>query len=219
MIEVGSMKRAFANMRRMKPVALALCAAASATAVAEDDDGADEGEQRPQRFYAGLGIANLEHEVDHEGIEFSDDSVGLDAFAGFRLSDRLDVEIAYKRFDGIEARDIAGSGVDRLDIEMPLDVVVIKAIASVSLRELLAWQRDWRLYGSAGAYRTDSDRTVTTLADGATETIEHHESGLTVGGGVLYRVGPVDLRGYVEWFGVLDEAEAWDAGVAVQFNF
>jgi hypothetical protein len=135
------------------------------------------------------------------------------------LTDRLDVEIAYKRFEGIEALDIAGSGVDRLDIEMPLDIVVVKAVASISLRELLAWQRDWRLYGSAGAYRTDSDRTVTTLATGTTETVGSEESGLTVGGGVLYRLGPVDLRGYVEWFGALDEAEAWDAGVAVQFSF
>jgi hypothetical protein len=193
-----------------------VCAAAASIATAADDD---KGEQKSPRFYAGLGVANLEYAVEHEGIEFSDDSAGIDAFAGFRLTDRLGLELAYKSFDNIEADDIAGSGVDRLDIEMPLDIVVVKAVASLSLQEVFGWRRDWRVYGSAGAYRTDFDRTATTLATGATETVRDQETGLTIGTGALYRIGPIDLRGYVEWLGVLDEDEAWDAGVAVQFSF
>jgi opacity protein-like surface antigen len=195
-------------------VAAAVGASATSTGVAADDD-----EQKPSRFYAGLGAASLEHRVEHEGIEFTDTSAGIDLFGGFRLNDALGVEVAYKRFDDIAAQDIRGSGVTRLDIEMPLDIIVIKAVGQLSFRELFGWQRNWRVYGTAGMYQTDFERTVVNLGSGATESVRDKQSGLTVGAGMLYQLGPVDLRGYVEWLGVLDDNEASNAGVAVQFSF
>jgi hypothetical protein len=143
----------------------------------------------------------------------------MDLFGGLRLTDKLGVEVAYKHFDDIARQDIRGSGVTRLEIEMPLDIFVVKAVGQISFRELLDWQRNWRVYGAAGIYQTDLERTVVNLGSGATETLRGKESGLTFGAGALYQLGPVDLRGYVEWLGVLDDNEAWNAGVAVQFSF
>ena len=102
---------------------------------------------------------------------------------------------------------------------MPLDIIILKAIGQVSLREVFGWQRNWRVYGSAGIYQTDFDRTAVTLGSGATENVSGERSGLTLAAGALYQLGPVDLRGYVERLGVLDENEGWNAGVAVQFSF
>lgn len=189
-------------------------ALATSTWVAAEDD-----ERHPTRFYAGLGVASLEYRVEHEGIEFTDTSAGFDLFGGFQLNDRLGLEVDYKRFDDIAAHDIAGSGVSRLDIDMPLDIFVLKAIGQVSLREVFGWQRDWRVYGAAGLYQTDFERTAVTLGSGATASVSDSRSGLTLDAGVLYKLGPVDLRCYVEKLGVLDENEGWNAGVAVQFRF
>jgi opacity protein-like surface antigen len=201
----------------MRWFAISVATAASALATSALVAGEDDDKQ--SRFYLGLGAATLEYRVEHEGIEFTDTSGGLDLFGGFQLNDRLGLELAYERFDDISAHDIRGSGVTRLDIEMPLDIIVAKAVWQVSFRELLNWQRNWRVYGAAGIYQTDFDRTVATLGSGATENVRDERSGLTLGAGALYQIGPVDLRGYVELLGVLDENEAWNAGVAVQFRF
>ncbi len=70
-----------------------------------------------------------------------------------------------------------------------------------------------------GYYRSDIDRTVANLDIGASETVVDDESGLLFGTGVLYKLGFVDLRGYVQWYGVFDDREAWDAGGGVQLHF
>ena len=189
-------------------------ATASSIGLAADDDS-----EESSRFYAGLGAETLEYSVEHEGIEFTDTSTGLDLFGGYRLNDWLGVELAYKTFDDIGVEGIWGSGTTRLDIDMSLDIVVAKAVGQLSFRDLLGWERDWRVYGTAGLYQTDFERSAVTLGTGVTEIVRDEKSGLTVGAGALYRLGPVDLRGYVEWLGFLDEDEAWNAGLAVQFSF
>ena len=52
-----------------------------------------------------------------------------------------------------------------------------------------------------------------------TETVVDDESRLQFGTRVLYKLGFVDLRGYVKWYGVFDDLEAWDAGGGVQLHF
>ncbi len=202
----------------MRWLSIALTAAAGALATSEAV-AADDDEREALRFYAGLGAASLDYAVQHEGVHFSDTSVGLDLFGGFRLKDGLGIELAYKRFDDIAAHDIRGSGLTRLDIEVPLDIATVKAIGLLSLRELFGWQRNWRVFGSAGMYQTDFERTVVTLGSGTTESVRDEQSGITFGAGVLYEIGPVDIRGYIDWFGVLEDNEARTAGVAVQLSF
>jgi len=171
------------------------------------------------RFYAGIGLAALEMDDAHRGIAFDDSALVLVPYAGFRLRDNLDIEVAYLRADGLGPHDIPGSGVARLDIDERVETAVIRAVQRFSLSEWLEWRRSWQLFGTVGYYRTDIYRTVTTLNTGARESLRRDEAGLALGTGVLYEAGPVELRGYVDWFGVLDDREAREAGVAVQLRF
>jgi hypothetical protein len=207
-----SFKNGFAALAMLlSSIALAEDAANSAAGIGGDSDG---------RFYAGLGAATLEYEGRHDGLAFDGTSIGVGAFGGFRLSDNLSLELTYQSHrDAVDMNDIPGSGIRRLDINSGWDTASVKAVGDLSLQELLSWRRDWRLFGTLGYYRSDIDRTVVTLGTGASETVRDDESGLLLGTGVLYKLGFIDLRGYVEWYGVLDDREAWDAGVAVQMRF
>jgi hypothetical protein len=197
---------------RWLPIALSL---APLPAFADDTKNAEEG-----RFYAGLGTVTLEYEGRHDGLEFDDTSLGIEAYAGFKLRDNLSLELSLQSDrDAVDLDKVPGSGISRLDINSTWDTVSVKAVGELSLQELLSWRRNWRLFGTAGYYRSDIDRTVINLGTGRGDTVRDDESGLAVGTGVLYKLGFVDLRGYVEWYGVLDDGEAWDAGVAVQLSF
>jgi hypothetical protein len=188
-------------------------------AAAFADDAKDTGNGR---LYAGIGAATLTYEGEHEDVVFDDTSFGVEAYGGFKLSDNLSLELSLRSDDeAVDLNDVAGSGITRFDINSSWDTATVKAVGDLSLQELLSWRRDWRLFGALGYYRSDIDRTVVTLGTGtgAGETVRDDESGLMLGTGVLYKLGFVDLRGYVEWYGVFDRREAWNAGVAVQMSF
>ncbi len=197
---------------RWLPAALMLLPAAAVA------DGAEDG--GTGRFYAGIGTAVSTYEGEHDDVVFDDTSLGIEAYGGFKLSDNLSLEMSLRSDDdAVDLNDIAGSGTTRLDVDSSRDTATVKAVGDLSLQELLSWRRDWRLFGALGYYRSDIDHTVVILGTGAGETARDDESGLMLGTGVLYKLGFVDLRGYVEWYGVLDGHEAWNAGVAVQMSF
>ena len=86
------------------------------------------------------------------------------------------------------------------------------------MRDIFEWRRDWRFFGTAGVYRSSIVRSVSVL--GAADSIaDDRITGALLGGGVLYRLGPVDLRGYFREFGVLGDKEAREFGVVVQRKF
>lgn len=195
----------------LSSAALADGVAKNAAGIGGDGDG---------RFYAGLGAATLEYEGTHDGLPFDDTSFGLEAFGGFRLRDNLSLEVSYQSdSDAVDLNDIPGSGTTRLDINRSWDTATVKAVGDLSLQELLSWRRNWRLFGALGYYRSDVDRTAVDLGTGASETVRGDESGLLLGTGVLYELGFIDLRDYVESYGVFDDREAWDAGVAGRMSF
>jgi outer membrane protein with beta-barrel domain len=199
---------------RMLPVA-ALTAVLASAACADETDA----EAGRSRFYAGLGIATLELADEHRGVAVDGSSVGLAPYAGIRLLENVDLEIAYLRFGDLGLHDIAGSGTVRLDVDTRIDTATVRAVGRLSLSEWLEWPRDWRVYGSAGYYSSTVRRDVTQLASGAHESARATEAGLVLGAGALHAIGPVDLRGYVQWFGVLDRGEAREIGVAAQIRF
>ncbi len=57
------------------------------------------------------------------------------------------------------------------------------------------------------------------LGTGENSLTDEGITGALLGGGVLYKVGPVDLRGYFREFGVLDNKEGHDVGIVVQRKF
>lgn len=173
----------------------------------------------PSRFYAGIGIATLELHDAHRGVTYGGSSRALAPFGGVRLLENLDLEMAYLRFDDLGVRDVAGSGTARLRIDAELDGVVIRAVGRLPLGDSLGWRHDWSLYGSAGYYESTVRRDVTELRTVALESARKRESGPVLGAGALYGLGPLDLRGYVQWFGVLDRREAREIGIAAQIRF
>jgi hypothetical protein len=171
------------------------------------------------RFYAGVGAVSLTFAAEHEGVAFEDSSLGLGGYVGFKLRDNLGVEVSYSSADAVDLEDVWGSGVAKLDIAGEWDTLSVRAVGELSLKEWLRWRRNWRLYGALGGYDSRIRRTVTTRGTGASLRVRDDEAGVVLATGFLYEVGVVDLRGYVEWFGVFDDREAWDAGVAVQMRF
>jgi hypothetical protein len=172
-----------------------------------------------QRFYAGISAASLHFDDEQGGQEFSDSSTGLGLYAGFQLKPVLALELSYDDHDAIDLHDVAGSGVLRLDVLSQRRTVAITALREVSLKDLFNWKRDWRVFGTLAAYDSRIRRSITTSSSGAETTADDDTAGLALGAGVLYRVGPMELRGYVRGFGMLDRGEAKEAGAAVQLRF
>jgi len=146
---------------------------------------------------------------------------GADFFyGGFELCDNLSLEVSLRSDDeAVDLNSVAGSSVAGLDTSGSWNTLTVKAVGDLPLPELLSWRRDWRLFGTVGYYRSDIDRTVANLDIGTSETVVDDESRLQFGTRVLYKLGFVDLRGYVKWYGVFDDHEAWDAGGGVQLHF
>jgi hypothetical protein len=193
----------------MRPLVFVLLLASSAALAQEPKD----------RFYLGTGVGNLGYSGRQKEIAFSDTSIGLDLYAGFRLRDNLALELSYRSFDAVDLKDIPGSGVARLDIASDWHTVTLGVSRQVSLHELFGWRRDWRVYGALGLYRSDVEQTALTRTANVTDRLTVDHSGVVLGTGVLYRLGRIDLRGHVSWFGVLDQNEAREAGIAVQLEF
>jgi len=171
------------------------------------------------RLYAGITAATLEFYDEQNGISFNDSSTGFGLYAGFLLREQLAVELSYDSFDAIDLHDLAGSGTARFDVTTQRRTVAFSAVRTISLRELFSWPRDWRLFGTIGVYDSRLARTITPLGSGTPASVDDESTGLALGAGVLYRIGPVDVRGYVRTLGAIDNREALEAGAAVQLRF
>jgi hypothetical protein len=65
-----------------------------------------------------------------------------------------------------------------------------------------------------GVFDSNLDRTVTDLASQAQVSVQEKNTGVLAGGGMLYRLGRVDLRGGLRFWG-----DARDVDFAAQFRF
>jgi hypothetical protein len=166
------------------------------------------------RFYAGLNLASLKFDDRAEDVAFSDSSLGLGLYTGYRINDRLAVELSYDRFDAIDLHDLAGSGTVRFDVTSERRTLALSVVRQVSLRDLFDLRRDWRLFGMLGIYDSRVDRTLTLLDSGAEASSADQVTGALAGGGVLYGFGRVELRGYLRWWG-----DAQEIGAAAQLRF
>ncbi|HVY63672.1 MAG TPA: outer membrane beta-barrel protein [Gammaproteobacteria bacterium] len=171
------------------------------------------------RFYGGVALQDLGFDDQYAGIRVSDTSLGIALYGGAYLKERLSLELSYDSVDAIDLHDIAGSGVVRFDIKTRRSTETLSVVREVSLRDVFGFRRDWRVYGTAGLYRSDLSRSVTLLNAGTATQAPGEVSGLTIGAGVLYRVGGVDLRGYVRQFGATGDREGREAGLGVQRRF
>lgn len=191
-----------------------LVAALCALAAAQSAAAAEPEHPLRSRLYAGVTFAALDFVDAYKGVRLSDTSTGFGVYGGFRLRERLSLELAYDSFDAIDLHDIAGSGVVRLDVETERRTTTLSVLREISFKELFDWRRDWRVYGAAGIYDSNLRHKVTTLGSSARRSVDDGETGLLLGAGVLYAVGRVELRGYL-----LNGGDAREAGAAVQLRF
>lgn len=194
--------------RRPAVVALALAAAACGARAAEP--AAPLG----SRFYAGVDVASIRYDDKYGDVAFGGSSIGHGVFTGFRLNGNLSLELAYDETTAIDKHDVAGSGVVRFNVETELHTVSASVLRQVPLRELFNLPRDWRAYGTLGVFGTHLDRTVTELASFRQSSTQENSTGVLGGAGVLYRLGRVDLRGGLRFWG-----DARDVDFAAQFRF
>src|SRR5689334_20835169 len=175
---------------------LALCSLAPACRALA----AEPAHAHRSRFYAGMTLAALDFDDNYRGIALSDSSTGLGVYGGFRLKDRLALELSYDSFDAIDLTDIAGSGIVRLDVETERRTATLSVLREVSFKELFDWRRDWRIYGTAGVYDSELRGTVTARGASSTSTrsfVHDSDTGLVFGAGALYALGRFELRGFV----------------------
>src|SRR5262245_23762552 len=116
------------------------------------------------RFYGGVDVAAIHYNDTYGDVAFGGSSIGLGLYAGFRVNDKLSVELAYDETTAIDKHDVPGSGVVVFNVETELHTVSASVVRQISLRELFNLPRDWRVYGLLGVYDTDLDRTVTNQA-------------------------------------------------------
>jgi hypothetical protein len=176
-------------------------------------------EEQGSRFYAGAGIASADFEDRHVGIGYDDAPLAWHAYGGFRFRDRIAFELGYKTLGDIESGEIAGSGMERLEIGSEFDAVFGRLRASLSLSELFGWQRQFTVFGTIGYFDSETNRRVVEFGASRTSDVSIDDGGIALGAGLIYRLGKVDLRGYVERFEVGDGAETFDVGVAAEIAF
>lgn len=206
--------------RRLSPalralVGTAVCFVAQVVWAADKSKDAEPA----HRFYAGVTLGSLDFHDSYAGVSLHDESVGLGVFGGAYLKERLSLELSYDAFTAIDLHNVAGSGVTRFDVQNRRRTAALSVVREVSMRDIFEWRRDWRVFGMAGVYRSSMDRSITLLGTGERSSAGEGITGALLGAGVLYKVGPVDLRGYVREFGVLDNKEGRDIGVVIQRRF
>jgi hypothetical protein len=196
-------------------IGAAVCCGAQAVWGADTSKDAEP----PHRFYAGVTLGSLDFHDSYGGVHFSDTSVGLGVFGGAYLKEHLSLELSYDSFAAIDLHDLAGSGVTHFDVQSRRRTFALSVVREVSMHDIFEWRRDWRVFGMAGVYRSSFARSITVLDTGERSSADEGISGALVGAGVLYKVGPVDLRGYFREFGVTDTKEGRDFGIVVQRKF
>jgi hypothetical protein len=187
---------------------LAVLAAARSAAAAEPP--------KRSRFYAGMTVATLAFDDDYGGIKLDDSSAGYGIYGGFRLKERLALELSYDAFDAaIDLHDIAGSGVVRLDVATERRPTTMGVVGDKSFKKVFDWKRDWRVYGAVGIYDSRLTTTATTLGPSPrTRSVDDSDTGVLFGAGTLYTLGRVELRGYL-----LSGGDVREAGVGAQIEF
>jgi hypothetical protein len=166
------------------------------------------------RFYGGVDVAAIHYNDTYGDVAFGGSSIGLGLYTGFRVNDKLSVELGYNETNAIDKHNVEGSGVVVFNVETELHTITASVVRQVSLRELFNMPRDWRVYGMFGVYDNNLDRTVTDLASYAQTSVQEKNAGVLGGFGMLYRLGRLDLRGGLRFWG-----DARDVDFAAQFRF
>jgi hypothetical protein len=187
-----------------------LCAAPAAAAEGEDE--------AASKLYAGVGVAAMDFESDHDGIAYGEKVAGLQLYGGFQVRELAAIEVALDRFAGIDSGDILGSGVERLRISAEHTSVTLRGVFSLPLEDVLPRQQKVTLLGTVGLARSAEERSVTELTTSRETEVTERDDGLVLGVGVTFDVARVRLRAQLQSLD-RDGPSLDSIGVAAEFRF
>ena len=171
-------------------------------------------------FYAGVTVGLSDVEDRYLGIEYGDAPWTLQATAGYRFDWIWSVEAAWQTLGDVEANDVRGSGIDRLDFTTNVDSASLRVRLWFPASDLYNLNRPLVVYGFAGVHASDIARSATELTSESMFGEEETDYGLNIGAGVVIGLGRFNLRGSVERID-LDSSDGSivSAMVGIEFYF
>lgn len=151
-------------------------------------------QEKPARFYAGVGVGIGDYQGAYEGIDFDDTPLGPWVYGGIRLRDRVAGEIVLARFAHVRSGDVLGSGLERLSMSADYRSVAARGVFSLELAELVPRWRNWTVFGALGAFSSEEHLRVTYLVSERAADVVREDSGVSAGGGVVYAFARTRLR-------------------------
>ena len=172
-------------------------------------------------FYAAVSVGLSDFEDQYQRVGYGDAVGTAEASVGYRFDWVWSVEAAWRTFGDIEERDVPGSGTERLDISTTLDAASLRLRLWFPVSELYNLRRDITLFGFAGVQASMLERSALETTSSSSFREEETNYGLTFGGGLICRLGKINLRGSVDWTDInsVDDGRIVSAIVGVEFNF
>jgi hypothetical protein len=175
-------------------------------------------QEKPSRYYAGVGIIAANHRNRYDGVSYKDRPVGIRAYAGAQLRERIAIEIGLDSSPNIDSGEIAGSGFTRLSVSSQYRAMKVKGMFSLDLSEVLPRRNALTVFGTAGLYQSAEERLVSVLTANTQTAANERDRGVTIGGGVLFKIANVNLRADFE---SLDTSRGSrdEFGISAEFRF
>jgi hypothetical protein len=145
---------------------------------------------------AAVGVADVEDR--YLGTKYGDTPWSLQVSAGYRHDWIWSVEVAWQTFDDIQADDVRGSGVDRLNIRTSVNSASIRARLWFPISDFFEQERSVVAFVFGGAHATEISRGATEILSQSDYLEEKTDYGLSFGGGAIVSIGRFNLRGSVE---------------------
>lgn len=173
------------------------------------------------RFYASVAVGVAEFEDEYLGLGYGDSVWTAEAAAGYRFDWLWSVEAALHAFGDIGDRGVPGSGTERLDFASDLDAASLRLRLWFPVSELYSLRAGLDLFGFVGVQASFLERAALETTSSAAFGEEETNYGMTVGGGLSYLVGPVNLRGSLTWTDLnsVDGGEVLTSTLGVEFRF
>lgn len=198
----------------MRWVMAAVVLLASGTVLAQDVSGA----------YMGATVGNLTYTEQADGLisssDFDDSASAYRLYGGYRLGERLALELGYATSDGVSDTidmDLLGSLVP-VEVSNDFTVTTARALLHFPISAERLPFVSLSAFAGLGIYDADIESTGTIggVPFAATETTDDGSTALL---GLQVDFPKVSIRGEYEWFDTESSVDIWSAGVGLIFRF